>query len=142
MVLFTKLTRPLPLKEVNELLKIKPDIKKYPSERSMQDPRKLQDHHLFRLLCGNPASITMMAPMLSDTERPMTLTDLYHAICKGDASAGDDGGIMHAVKLGVYISIRNLKDDEETMQLLFMMSLMPNGVHPKDLDTMWNYYID
>lgn len=76
MQLFAKLTRPITMREQNELLKIKPDTDKYPSERGVE-PRKVQDHHLFRLMCGNPATVTMLAPMLVDTERPLTLATLY-----------------------------------------------------------------
>lgn len=49
---------------------------------------------------------------------------------------------MHAVKLGVHISIRNMKDDEESMKMLFLLSLLPSGIMPKDLDILWNLYLD
>jgi len=41
MLLFTHLSRQLTLKEINELLKTKPDFKKYPSEKNHPSPRKL-----------------------------------------------------------------------------------------------------
>jgi len=73
MLLFTQLTRQLKPKEIGDLLKTKPDVVKYPSEKNQPVPKKLQDHHLFRMLGGNPSLIVILAPMLADTEQAMDL---------------------------------------------------------------------
>ena len=49
---------------------------------------------------------------------------------------------MRAVKLGVHMSIQKMKDDEESMKMLFLLSLLPSGIMPKDLDILWNLYLD
>lgn len=103
--LFTKLSRPIKIQEQNELLKQSADIQKFPAEKNMPYPRKLHDHHLFRLMCGNPATIVMLAPMLADTERPLTLTGLYRILCEPTNS---DDGVMQAIQLSVHVSIREL----------------------------------
>lgn len=37
----------------------------------------MQDHHLFKLIGGNPQSILMIAPMLKDPHHAITLAELY-----------------------------------------------------------------
>ena len=76
-MMFKNLTRPITQKEINELLRTKPDFKKYPSEKCLAEPRKLQDHHLFRMIGGNPSMIVILAPLLTDTERTLDLPALY-----------------------------------------------------------------
>lgn len=41
MLLFTQLSRQITPKEIHELLKTKPDFKKYPTEKSLPPPKKL-----------------------------------------------------------------------------------------------------
>jgi hypothetical protein len=136
MQLFSKLTRPIPMKESNELMKIKPDVTKYPHERGVE-PKKAHDHHLFRLMCGNPATITMLAPMLTDTEHPMTLASLYQAMTADGGNSSEDG-LTQAIQLSVHLSIRQLQNnDEECMSMLYLLSLLPGGILPKDLDKVW-----
>jgi hypothetical protein len=80
--LFTKLTsKVISQKEVNDLLRIKPDFVKYPSEKNLPVPRKLQDHHFFRMIDGNPSLIHVLAPMLADTEHNLDLVGLYRTLC-------------------------------------------------------------
>jgi hypothetical protein len=57
--LFAKLSKIIPLTEINELLKKKPDLKKFPDEAKYlkwysPDKRYVSKHHLARLMCGNP----------------------------------------------------------------------------------------
>lgn len=81
-ILFAKLSRQLLPKEINELLKTTPDYTKYPSEKKFAPPKKLHDHHLFRMIGGNPSMIVILAPILADTERPMDLVGLYLTLCQ------------------------------------------------------------
>ena len=58
-------------------MKIKPDLKKYPHLK-WEKVDKLHDHHLFKLIGGNPQSILLVAPMLNDPIKSLSLVDLYH----------------------------------------------------------------
>jgi hypothetical protein len=71
-----KLSRPITIAEQNTLMKIVPDFNKYPQERGLK-VNKLHEHHLFKLLGGNPQSIILIAPLLDDPLRNMQLIDLY-----------------------------------------------------------------
>lgn len=86
MTLFSQLSRILTNREINELLKTKPDIKKYPSERNQTFPKKLHEHHLFRMIGGNPSMVVILAPMLADTEHAMDLVGLYKTLCDDQLS--------------------------------------------------------
>jgi hypothetical protein len=48
-----KINRPITIAEQNQLMKVVPDVSKYPMERGIK-PNKLHEHHLFKLLGGNP----------------------------------------------------------------------------------------
>lgn len=61
---------------------MKPDYKRYPSEKGVPEPWKLHEHHFFKLLGGNPSSIVILAPMLMDNERTLDLPGLYKMLCK------------------------------------------------------------
>lgn len=71
-----KLSRPITIAEQNALMKIRPDEEKYSQERNSK-PTKLHEHHLFKLLGGNPQSIILIAPLLCDPLKPIQLSDLY-----------------------------------------------------------------
>jgi hypothetical protein len=58
------------------LLKYKPDANKYPHLKNDR-PEKPYDHHLFKLIGGNPQSILLIAPMLNDPYKSLTLVELY-----------------------------------------------------------------
>jgi hypothetical protein len=68
--------RPIDLKEQNALLEIMPDPIRYP-EQQFERARNVQDHHLFKLIGGNPQSILMIAPLLKDPHHALTLAELY-----------------------------------------------------------------
>lgn len=69
--------RVISTREQNELMKIKPDLAKYPHLK-WEKVEKLHDHHLFKLIGGNPQSILLVAPMLNDPIKSLSLADLYH----------------------------------------------------------------
>lgn len=50
----------------------------------------MEEHHLFELIGGNPLSILLIAPMLNDPHKKMTLTDLYTMLTKQDELVHDD----------------------------------------------------
>ena len=72
----TNANRIISIKEQDSLLKLKPDLQKYPHLKH-DEPEKLYDHHLFRLIGGNPQSILLIAPMLNDPNKSLTLVELY-----------------------------------------------------------------
>ena len=87
-------------------MKTKPDYNKYPSEKSIEEPKKLQDHHLFRMLGGNPSMIVILAPMLTDTERTLDLAALYKTLCQDRLeNEKDEDGMMTAIKASVHTSV-------------------------------------
>lgn len=57
-------------------MQITPDYVKYPLEIGFR-PNKLYEHHFFKLLGGNPQSIMLVAPLLSDPKINIKLADLY-----------------------------------------------------------------
>lgn len=75
-LLRSKLSRPISIAEQNSLMKVVPDEKKYPLEKGLK-PMKLHEHHLFKLLGGNPQSIILVAPLLDDPMKNLTLVSLY-----------------------------------------------------------------
>ena len=52
--LFLKMTRVIEQDERNRLLSIIPDYENFPLEKFRARPNRLHEHHLFRLLNGNP----------------------------------------------------------------------------------------
>ena len=72
----TNANRIISIKEQDSLLKLKPDLQKYPHLKH-DESEKLYDHHLFRLIGGNPQSILLIAPMLNDPNKSLTLVELY-----------------------------------------------------------------
>lgn len=48
-----KLSRQISIAEQNALLKVEPDYSRYPQEKG-EKPYKVHEHHLFKLLGGNP----------------------------------------------------------------------------------------
>jgi hypothetical protein len=144
MTLFTQLSRILTTREINELLKTKPDIKKYPSERNQTLPKKLHEHHLFRMIGGNPSMVVILAPMLADTERAMDLVGLYKTLCEDQLSheEGEDP-MMVLMRSTVHISLQSMQNsDPECLELLYLLSLLPGGVTPRELDILWKAYKD
>lgn len=120
----------------------KPDLKKFQSEKGIPTPKKLQDHHLFRILGGNPSIIVILAPMLSDSEHRLDLPALYKTlsedqdILKGE---NDEDGMMTAIKASVHISVESLQNsDPDCMLLIHLLSMLPGGIFAKDLDKLWN----
>ena len=57
-----------------------PDYEMFPNERCKPKPRHISEHHLFTLLNGNPQSIILTAPVLSDQERCIDLPELYRVL--------------------------------------------------------------
>ena len=68
--------RIIPIRETEALRNHKPDAHKYPHLKNDR-PEKLYDHHLFKLIGGNPQSILLIAPMLNDPNKSLTLVELY-----------------------------------------------------------------
>ena len=60
-------------------MSITPDYAKYPLEKGLR-PTKLCEHHFFKLLGGNPQSIMLVAPLLSDPSKNIKLLDLYNML--------------------------------------------------------------
>lgn len=52
--LFKHQTRDIPIKEQKDLLAIEPDYEKYKEEEGKKAPTRLENHHFFNLLGGNP----------------------------------------------------------------------------------------
>ena len=72
----------------------------------MSEPKKLQDHHLFRMLGGNPSMIVILAPMLADTEQTLDLAALYKTLCQDRLeNEKDEDGMMIAIKASVHTSV-------------------------------------
>ena len=132
--------------EIKDLLKRKPDLKKFPNELHQFQPteqRNIFRHHLARLLCGNPTQIRMLASIYSDPEHPITLVGLYEKLCDETGSENDDNvdALMHAIKISTYLSIKNIiQTHPHSMELLRLVAMLPGGIEPKDLDKLWHDY--
>jgi hypothetical protein len=71
-----KVNRLITQAEQNALMNVQPNFTKYPQEKT-EFPRELHDHHLFKLLGGNPQSIMLITPLLNDPSLNIKLVDLY-----------------------------------------------------------------
>ena len=81
--LFRRVAGPIGQAEQNRLLDTQPDLEQFEEERQYLKPFKLQDHHIFRLLNGNPQSIILMASVRSDPQRNIDLPQLYEIMTSG-----------------------------------------------------------
>ena len=73
--------------EINKLLNTHPDKERYKDEQLKLPYRALHEHHLFTLLDGNPQSIILVASLLANPQKKLTLKQVYKDLT--DASLFD-----------------------------------------------------
>jgi hypothetical protein len=100
-----KVNRPITQAEQNSLMKIIPDYEKYPCEKGLR-PNELFEHHLFKLLGGNPQSIMLVAPLLNDPNKKIKLADLYkmltsNQLCEMLKSEEIEDAVMASLRISV-----------------------------------------
>ena len=100
--------RIISIRETDALMKLKPDASKYPHLKN-DKPDKLYDHHLFKLIGGNPQSILLIAPMLNDPNKSLTLVELYKELT--------------SEKINTILSNENIKSDQQQMTASMRMSI-------------------
>ena len=123
-------------------MKIKPDYENYPQEKG-ERPTKLHEHHLFKLLGGNPQSIALITPLLNDPTKNITLVDLYtmltsNKLCEILKSEEIEDKMMASLRISVQVSVSMINEsDPKSMQLFFLLGLLPGGIGVDDLDKIW-----
>ena len=71
---------------------------------------------------------------LVDLYKLMTSNELFHRL--KDEKIEDDMQI--SLRLSAQVSIQSIEEtDPESMDLFFLLGLLPGGVSPSDLDHMW-----
>ena len=124
------------------MLKIKPDPTKYPQE-SQEKLSKLHEHHLFKLLGGNPQSIILIAPLLDDPLRNMRLVNLYelltsNQLCEILESEKIEDKMLASLRLSVHVSVKMIEEsDPVCMQLFLLLGFLPGGINYEELDKIW-----
>jgi len=112
-------------------------LKKDKQPVKIQYYKKLADHHLFRLLSGNPHAIVLSAPLIGTDK--MKLIDLYktlnskemHEILKVD---GIENCSMASLRVSLEASVNVLrKDDHESLIVFYLIGLLPGGVNEEQL---------
>ena len=104
-----KVHRPITQAEQNALMQITPEYAKYPLEIGLR-PSKLFEHHFFKLLGGNPQSIMLVAPLLSDPKKNLKLVDLYrmltsNQLCDMLKSEEIEDTMMASLRITVQVSV-------------------------------------
>ena len=123
-------------------MKIKPDPTKYPQE-SQAKLSKLHEHHLFKLLGGNPQSIILIAPLLDDPLRNMSLVNLYelltsNQLCEILESEKIEDQMLASLRLSVHVSVKMIEEsDPVCMQLFLLLGFLPGGINYEELDKIW-----
>ena len=90
-------------------MQITPEYAKYPLEIGLR-PSKLFEHHFFKLLGGNPQSIMLVAPLLSDPKKNLKLVDLYrmltsNQLCDMLKSEEIEDTMMASLRITVQVSV-------------------------------------
>lgn len=83
--------------------------------------------------------------MLVDAERNMELKTLYSRLCENQLSKSDvsEDNMMSLMQSSVHISLQSMKTrDPECLHLLYLLSLLPGGILPRELDVLWKAYKD
>lgn len=105
-------------------------------------PKKLSEHHLFRLLGGNPQSIILTAPLLDDPLKKIHLVDLYkmltsNQLCQILQSENIEDRMMASLRLSVQVSVKMIQEsDPACMMLFFVLALLPGGVTEQEIQQM------
>ena len=105
---------------------------KYQKNKKVKD---LQEHHLFKILGGNPHAIILAAPLLIR----MKLKDLYlllnskemHEVLQVD---GIKDSTVASLRLSLEVSIKILeKEDKQSLSFFFFIGMLPGGVLEEEL---------
>ena len=98
------MARDLDQYEINQLLQVKPDPEKYPDER-FKTYIKLEDHHFFTILNGNPQSIILVASLFTDQQRRLTLKQVYKKLTDDElAKVMSEEGIADSMLMSIRVS--------------------------------------
>ena len=141
--LFCAMTRLIEQDEKNRLLDIKPDYERFPAERWSKPPTRLFEHHLFTLLNGNPQSIILTAPVLSDQERCIDLPELYRLLTSNRIYSALRGveienRTLASLRMSAEVSIQHILDtDGESADLFFLLGLLPGGLIKSEIEHLW-----
>ena len=85
----------------------------------------------------------MIAPLLADSEKNLDLVHLYRMLTseklfnelKKDKV---DDSTMASLRISAQVSIQFISEsDPETMNLFYILGMLPGGLSPDDLDCLW-----
>ena len=87
----------------------------------------------------------MIAPLLSDPEKKLSLLDLYKMLNseKIDEILSSENmkieeGMTASMRISLETAFRSInEDDDESLDLFFIVSVFPGGIFAKDLDIIW-----
>ena len=87
----------------------------------------------------------MIAPLLSDPEKKISLLDLYKMLNseKIDEILSSENmkieeGMTASMRISLETAFRSInEDDDESLDLFFIVSVFPGGIFAKDLDIIW-----
>jgi hypothetical protein len=97
------------------------------------------------LIGGNPQSILLIAPMLKDPYQSLTLVELYKLLTSAEmdniltSENINKSDVMSAsMRLTIEAAFKNIADnDQEALELFFIVSMFPAGILAQDLDIIW-----
>lgn len=141
--LFKKLTRELTKQDIDGLMRLKPNFDRYPQEQAKFPYKKLHEHHFFNLLGGNPQSISLVAPLLTDPSQCLSLDGLYELLQSQQIydilnKKDTPNQVLMSLKICAQISIQHFQEnDQESMELFFLLGLLPGGISNFELDELW-----
>ena len=98
---------------------------------------------MFTLLNGNPQSINLVAPLLADIEKHLDLVHLYRMLTSevlyNELKKDNvDDCTLASLRISAAVSIRFISEsDPETMNLFYLLGMMPGGITPNELDCLW-----
>lgn len=142
------MVRELEQEEINALLRTKPDFAKYPEEQSKWEYKALHEHHFFTLLNGNPQSIILVASLLADPQKKLTLKQVYKMLTDDQlfkllSEEGIEETMLVSLRLSAQLSFQVIQEsDPESMDLLYLLGLLPGGITSNDLDYLWGKVTD
>ena len=86
--------------------------------------------------------------MLNDPKEKITLSDLYRIMKSekinqilDEETMRNPEGMTASMRISMEAAFKRVeKDDEEALDLFFIISMFPGGVQAKDLDILWTQF--
>ena len=86
----------------------------------------------------------MIAPLLADADKHLDLVKLYGILTSNELCAllkkeEIQDSMIASLTLSAQVSIQFIREnDPESMDLFFILSMLPGGVTPAELDLLWS----